>query len=155
MRNNSRAFTEIFCIHLIISFYMEKDRKKRYKTRFAIARINNAKNERIENVESTSVDSTDITLSVHFQIATKLNQDMSLRRAQNSLWKQLHAYIEADFSRFVKDIFAFDAYPAIRARLFIEMIKIILPRPKENDDGTDNQEQRNKIISRLFGKQEA
>ena len=131
---------------------MKNDRKK-YITREKNNHTKNAKKERIENVETTKVDPKDITLSVPFQIASKLNQDVNLRRSQNNLRKQLYTYIEDDFKRFTKDMSALDAYPAIRVRLFIEIMKMVLPRPKEYDDGADSQEQRSKIISRLFGKE--
>ena len=131
---------------------MENDRKERCITREKNKRIKNAKKVLVENVESTKVNSKDVALSIPFDIATKLNQNMGLRRVQNNLRMQLHTIIENNIITLEKDLKALKGRPDIRARLIVEMMKMVLPRPKEYDNDTDSKEQRDKMVSRLFGK---
>ena len=131
---------------------MNEARKKQAKRK----RIIEAKDERIEVISSKICKNKDemdegATLSVPFQIATKLNQDLSLRKSQTNLRKQLCVFIENKFDNFLSDYDNLKE-PELRVRVFVEVMKMIIPRPKEYDDGTNNQENRDKLISRLFGK---
>ena len=133
---------------------MKNDRKERCVTREKNKRVKNAKKSRVENVETTKVDSSDIVLSVPFDIATKLNQNMGLRRVQNNLRMQLHTIIENNITTLDKDLKSLEGKPEIRARLIVEMMRMVLPRPKDFGDETDSKEYRDKLISRLFGKRD-
>ena len=125
-----------------------KEVSKKQSTRRKVVK---ATKERIENVEAEVVGKNDADITVPFEIATELNQRANLRRAQKNIRKQLCTYITSDFGRFVTSMQKIDE-PAIHARLFVEVLKIIIPRPKEYED--ENDEYKDKIMKRLFGKQE-
>jgi hypothetical protein len=125
----------------------KNDRKERCKKRALNKRTKEAADARIANIEVTKIDSADIKLTVPFRLATKLNQETSLRKSQNNIRKLLSTYVENYFDRFVDDCNAIDD-PALRARLFVEVAKLTIPRPK---DFGDNAEDREKTIKRLFG----
>ena len=147
-----------YYICMKIKYSMTEARKKQEKRRKVI----NAKKERIENTEvapakkrrTTKIKDEDITLSVPFDVATRMNQNLNLRGAQNNLRKQLSVFIESNFNEFLSDYKELKSEPALRARLFVEVMKIVIPRPKDFGDDADSKEQRDKMISRLFGKQE-
>jgi hypothetical protein len=124
------------------------DRKERCKKRAVNMRIKKAADEHIENVEVTEVDTSDIKLTVPFRLATKLNQEVSLRKSQNNIRKQLSSFIENYFDDFI-DSYNKMADTSLRARLFVEVIKLVIPRPKEFEE-RDSAEDREKIIKRLF-----
>lgn len=135
---------------------MENYRKNRYETRSANNRIKKAADERIENVEgktATKVNQKDVQLSVPFRLASKLNQDTNLRKSQNNIRKQFCAYVEGHFEEFV-ECYKNTTDPIIRARMFLEVAKMVIPRPK--DYGPENEEgSRRDTLKRLFGGQRA
>jgi hypothetical protein len=129
---------------------MDEARKKQAKRK----KIVDAAQEKIENVgdrktKITKIDDRDVKLTVPYRIATTLNQNINLRRSQNNIRKQLCVFVEHEFDTFVDD-FRKITDPAIRARLHIEIIKMIIPRAKDFSDYAD--ESKN-IYKRLFGKQ--
>jgi hypothetical protein len=124
------------------------DRKERYKKRAVNTRIKKATDEHIENIEAAEIYPTDIKLTVPFRLATKLNQEVSLRKSQNNIRKQMSTFIENHFDDFVKDYNRITD-PSLRMRLIIELAKLVIPRPKEYE-GHDSIEDGEKIIRRLF-----
>jgi hypothetical protein len=125
------------------------DRKERCKKRAVNSRVKKAVDEPVDNAEVTKIDSSDIKLTVPFRLATKLNQEVSLRKSQNNIRKQLSIYVENYFDRFVDDCNSITDH-SLRARLFMEVAKLIIPRPKEFKD-LNSAEEHDKIIKRLFG----
>jgi hypothetical protein len=128
---------------------MTEARKKQAKRK----KIIEATKERIDNVETaiTKINPKDVKLTVPYRLASTLNQNINLRKAQNNIRKQLCVYVEDEFDTFVDDCKKITD-PAIRARLYAEVIKMIIPRPKDFAD--DTEESRRNIYKRLFGKQE-
>jgi hypothetical protein len=124
------------------------DRKERCKKRAVNSRVKKAADEPVDNAEVTKIDPSDIKLTIPFKLATKLNQEVSLRKSQNNIRKQLSAYVESYFDRFVDDCNKI-ADPSLRARLFMEVAKLVIPRPKEYEY-LDSAEEHDKIIKRLF-----
>jgi len=125
---------------------MTEARKKQAKRK----KVVKAAKERIENVEAEEVGKGEATLTVPFALATKLNQATNMRRSQNIVRKQLYTYITTYFTTFVTSMQKIEDN-ALYSRLFIEVLRIVVPRPKEyEDDG----EFKNKIANSLFGKPE-
>jgi hypothetical protein len=125
------------------------DRKERCKKRAVNSRVKKAADERIDNVEVTKINPSDVKLTIPFRLATKLNQEVSLRKSQNNIRKQLSLYVESYFDEFINDCNKITD-PSLRARLFVEVAKLVIPRPKEFED-RDSTEEHDKIIKRLFG----
>lgn len=131
---------------------MTEARKKQAKK----GKIVKATNERIENLEpekkgkSTDINLADAKLTVPYKLATQLNQNLNLRKAQNNIRKQLCVYVENEFETFVDDCKNITD-PSIRARLYVEITKLIIPRPKDFGEGSDSEENRRKVYKRLFG----
>ncbi|MDR2917859.1 MAG: hypothetical protein LBV72_00630 [Tannerella sp.] len=133
---------------------MTEARKKQAKRK----KVVEATRDRIENIEKkkkgnkkkvTTVDPKDVTLTVPYRMATTLNQNMNLRKSQNNIRKQLCVYVEEMFDTFVDDCRRITD-PSIRARLYVEVVKMVIPRPKDfGDDGTGDD--RRNIYKRLFG----
>ena len=124
--------------------------KKQEKKNVVKNRIKKATKEKIENVEAEVVNSNDVRLTVPYRLATKLNQDVSLRKSQNNTRKQFAAFIEDNFDDLV-DCYDKITDSLIKARIFLEVAKLVIPRPKEYDEGDDEKNTRNKLIARMFG----
>jgi len=94
----------------------------------------------------------DIDLIVPFAIASKINKDIDIKKEQRDLRKQLSVFIGEHFGEFIDDYRRLEAEPALRARLFVEIVKIVLPRQRETDD-VEVLSERDKLVKRLFGNQ--
>ena len=121
----------------------EKRKKKR--------QVVEAAKERIDNVEATKVNPSDIKITVPFALATKLNQVENLRKSQSIIRKQLCTYITNYFDDFVSNMEVIKREDnIIHARLFVEVLKLVIPRPKEYEEQSEIDERGNSI-KRLFG----
>ena len=133
--------------------------KDGYDKRARKKRIKESEKELIENVEviETRIKSkgtaapVDVRVSVPYKLATKLNQDTNLRKSQNNIRKQFATFIENNFDDLV-DCYDKISDPLIKTRIILEVAKLVIPRPKEYENGEGESDERNKIISRMFGK---
>jgi hypothetical protein len=97
----------------------------------------------------------DVQLVVPFNIASRLNQNVNIRTEQNFLRKELCVFLREHFPDFVKGsqtlLMSEDpGLVAVGSRLFVEALKIVLPRPRELDSADISEDKKN-IIKKLLG----
>jgi hypothetical protein len=131
----------------------------------------NALNDKVKNVEGgekfgktvksgrkpKKIPPGEMEIVIPFNIASRLNKEESIRGHQINLRKRLCVFIDEHFDDFVKDYQYLGqctdpSMAALRMRLFTEVIKIVLPRPKELDSD-EAREQNKSIINKLLGKE--
>ena len=122
----------------------------------------------IENIEAVSAEITtkatkrkrakkikpdEVKLVVPFNIASKINKDINIKNEYRNLRKKLLVYIQEHFDDFLDDYKRLECEPALRARIYVEIIKIALPRQRY-EEGLDERSENERVMKRLFGKQE-
>ena len=143
--------------------------RNRDKLRLSNRRIKNATKQDIAVVDAEVVNPEEVVVKkrgrprkirqenidavVPFYIASRLNRDINIANEQRNLRKVLSAFLRERFDDFLEDFKNLSSEPALRARIFVEIMKIVLPRQREADD-REGESERDKFMKKFFGNQE-
>jgi hypothetical protein len=124
----------------------DDDKTKRSK----ITKVKRALKGKIRNVSSE-----DTKLIVPFNLASRLNRQTSITDDRIAIRKQLTTFILANFQQFVDDyeLAGKTKNPSVIARmkLYIEVIKMILPKPLDKAYNEQPENRERELIAVLMG----
>ena len=88
---------------------------------------------------------------IPYVLATVINHRDMTRNYQESIRMELMRFLTNNFPAFCKDYRKLEGEPALRMRLFVEVSKLVLARPKMMEDADVADDSREAMIKRMFG----
>jgi hypothetical protein len=88
---------------------------------------------------------------IPYVLATVINHRDMTKNYQESIRMELLKFLTDNFPAFCDDYSKLENEPALRMRLFVEVSKLVMARPKMTDDADVVDDSREAMIRRMFG----